>query len=109
MACIGLLAFVGMLFLFPGLLQAVRSGVVAWPKVTPTVLGTLLMLIGSIGLLLRRPEGGWTYAVATIALLLGLFWLPSLRLSPWPWLAVLAASAGAIIGFRKGRGDEAAD
>lgn len=107
-ACIGLLAFAGMLFEFSDVLQAVRAGV-AWPKAAPTALGALLLLIGSVGLLLRRPEHGWIYAVAAITLLLGLFWLPSLRQSLWPWLAVVAACAGAIIGFRTGRGDEAAD
>jgi hypothetical protein len=107
-ACIGLLAFVGMLFEFPDVLQGVRAGI-AWPKAAPTALGALLLLIASVGLLLRRPEHGWIYAVAAITLLLGLFWLPSLRQSLWPWLAVLAASAGAIIGFRTGRGDQAAD
>jgi hypothetical protein len=108
-ACIGLLAVVGMFFLFPGLLQMVQAGDIAWHKALPTVLGVLLLLIGSVGLLLRHPERGWTYAVAAIALLLGLFWLPWLRQSLWPWLAVLAACAGAIIGFRMGRGDEAVD
>lgn len=107
-ACIGLLAFIGMLFAFPDVLQGWRSGV-AWPKAAPIALGALLLLIASVSLLLRRPEHGWIYAVAAISLLLGLFWLPSLRQSPWPWLAVLAACAGAIIGFRTGRGDQAAD
>ncbi|KLD65062.1 hypothetical protein Y882_04845 [Dyella japonica DSM 16301] len=108
MACIGLLAFAGMLLVFPDVLQGVRAGI-AWPKAAPMVLGALLLLIASVGLLLRRPEHGWIYAVAAITLLLGLFWLPSLRQSLWPWLAVLAACAGAIIGFRTGRGDRAAD
>lgn len=107
-ACIGLVAFVGMLSAFPDVLQGVRAGV-AWPKAVPLALGALLLSIGSVGLLLRRPEHGWIHAIAAIALLLGLFWLPSLRQSLWPWLAVVAASAGAIIGFRTGRGDEAAD
>lgn len=93
---------------FPDLLQSVHAGV-AWPKAVPTALGALLLLIASVSLLLRRPEHGWVYAVAAISLLLGLFWLPSLRQFLWPWLAVLAACAGAIIGFRTGRGGQAAD
>jgi hypothetical protein len=107
-ACVGLVGFAGMLFEFSDVLQAVHAGV-AWPKAVPTALGALLLLIGSAGLLLRRPEHGWIYAIAAITLLLGLFWLPSLRQSLWPWLAVVAACAGAIIGFRTGRGDVAAD
>lgn len=108
-ACMGLVALVGMLFGAPVLLHMVQVGEVALLKAVPTVLGALLLLIGSLGLLMRRRVRGWCYAVAAIALLLGLFWLPPLLLSFWPWLAVLVACAGAIIGFRKGRGDEAAN
>ena len=108
-AGIGLLALVGMLPEFSGVLQRVQSGLVALYQAVPVALGAVLLLIASVGLLFRRPEQGWSHAVAAIALLLSLFWLPSLRLSLWPWLAVVAASAGAIIGFRKGRGDQAAD
>lgn len=108
-ACLGLLAFAGMSIEFPALMHAMQSGGVAGAKAVPIMLGALLLLIDSASLLLRRPEHGWLFAIAAIALLLGLFWLPSLRLSPWPWFTVAVASAGAVIGFRKGRGDEAAD
>lgn len=108
-ACVGLLAFLGLLFRFPGLLELVRNGELAWPRAVATVLGALLLLAACIGLLLRVPERGWTFAVAAIALLLGVFWLPTLMSSVWQWAAIAVACVGAIIGFRQGRGDSATD
>ncbi|PXV52887.1 hypothetical protein SAMN04487785_106211 [Dyella jiangningensis] len=107
-AVIGLLAVVGMLFPLSTLLAMVPTGEVAVLRVVPTVLGTLLLLIASLVLLFRKPEHGWTFAVATIALLVGMAWLHA-TLSPWHGFAVVAAAAGAVIGFRKERGDEAAE
>lgn len=107
-ACIGLLAFLGLLFPLSTLLSMVSTGEVSLLRVVPTVLGALLLLIASLVLLFRKPEHGWTFAVATIALLLGMSWLHATS-SPWHWLAIAAAAAGAIIGFRKERGDEAVD
>jgi len=108
-ACFGIVAFLGLMLCFPVLLQRVQIGEASVLHAAPVVVGALLLLTASICLLMRWAAYGWLFAIAAIELLLGLFWLPWLRLSPWPWLAVLAASAGAIIGFRKGRGDEAAD
>jgi hypothetical protein len=107
-ACVGVLAFLGMLMSLAGLWSMVSLGELAFLRVLPTALGTLLLLIASILLWLRRPEHGWIFAVAAIALLLGMSWLHE-AWSLWHWFAVLAAAAGAFIGFRKERGDEAAD
>ncbi|ULU25999.1 hypothetical protein [Dyella terrae] len=108
MACIGLLAFLGMLFPLSVLLPMVSSGELSWLRLVPTLAGVLLLLVASTLLLFRRPEHGWTFAITAIALLLGMSWLHA-ALSFWHWLAIAAAAAGAIIGFRKERGDEAAD
>jgi hypothetical protein len=106
-ACVGLAAFVGMLFRFPVLLQMLENGEVALVKALPTVIGALLLLVASLGLLMRRPARGRIFAIATATLLIGLWWLPTLVFSVWLWLAVLAALAGAAIGFRGGRGTSA--
>jgi hypothetical protein len=107
-ACVGLLACVGMLISLSTLWSMVSMGELALLRIVPTALGALLLLIASIVLLFRKPEHGWMFAIATIALLLGMSWLHE-GLSVWHWFAVVAAAAGAVIGFRKERGDEAAD
>lgn len=107
-ACVGLAAFVGMLFRFPVLLHMLEDGEIAVVKALPTVIGALLLLVASLGLLMRRPARGWIFAIATAMLLIGLLWLPTLVFSVWLWLAVLAAFAGAVIGFRGRRGTPAA-
>ena len=103
-ACIGLAAYVGMLFRFPVLVRLVQAGEVSVAQSAPTVIGALCLLVASLGLLLRRPARGWLFAVAAVLLLLGLAWLPTLVFSFWLWLGVLAAVAGAAIGFLGGRG-----
>ncbi|MFC4525743.1 hypothetical protein ISN76_00685 [Dyella halodurans] len=102
-ACAGLAAYVGMLFRFPLLVQMVQAGEIALLSAVPTVLGALLLLVACFGLLLRRPIRGWLFAIAAVALLVGLIWLPSLVFSFWLWLAVVVAVAGTVIGFRSRR------
>ncbi|WP_430392152.1 hypothetical protein [Dyella sp. 20L07] len=103
-ACVGLAAYVGMLFRFPLLVHMVQNGELSLLQAAPTVIGALLLLVGCLGLLLRRPPRGWLFAIATVALLIGLLWLPNLVFSFWLWMAVLAALAGALVGFRATRG-----
>nr|WP_199043244.1 hypothetical protein [Dyella sp. ASV24] len=107
-ACVGLLAFLGMLARLWTLGSMVSLGELSWLQMVPTGIGAVLLLIASTMLLFRKPEHGWTFAVAGIALLLGMSWLHE-TLSPWHWFAVVAAAVGAVMGFRKERGDEAAD
>lgn len=107
-ACVGLVAFVGMLFRFPVLLHMLENGEIAVLKALPTIMGALLLLVASLGLLLRRPARGAIFAIAAVALVVGLWWLPTLVFSVWLWLAVVAALAGAFIGFHGRRGTPAA-
>ncbi|HET6553771.1 MAG TPA: hypothetical protein VFG49_09560 [Dyella sp.] len=107
-ACLGLAAFVGMLFRFPVLLRLMEEGAVSLLRAAPTVIGALLLLVASLGLLLRRPARGRLFAVSAAALLLGLWWLPTLVFSFWLWMAVLAALIGAVMGFGTARGRPAA-
>ena len=102
-ACAGLAAYVGMLFRFPLLVQMVQAGEIAMLGAVPTVLGALLLLVACFGMLLKRPARGWLFALAAIALLIGLIWLPTLVFSFWLWLAVVVAVTGAAIGFRSRR------
>ena len=98
-ACAGLAAFVGMLFRFPVLVHMLENGEIALVKAVPIVVGALLLLMGCLGLLLRRPSRGALFAVAAIALLVALWWLPGMMFSVWLWLGVAAAVGGAAIGF----------
>lgn len=107
-ACLGLAAYVGMLLRFPVLVQMVQNGELALLKAVPTVIGALLLLVACLRLLLRRPARGWMFAVAAVALLAGLFWLPALVFSFWLWLAVAAALVGAVTGYRAGRAEHIA-
>lgn len=97
-ACVGLAAFVGMLFRFPVLLHMLERGEIALLKAVPIVVGALLLLIGCLGLLLRRPSRGVLFIVAAVALLVALWWLPDMMFSVWLWLGVLAVIGGAAIG-----------
>jgi len=105
--CVGLIAFVGMLFRFPVLVHMLENGEIAVLKALPTVIGALLLLVASLGLLLRRPARGAIFAVAAVALLAGLWGLPTLVFSVWLWLAVAVALAGTLLGFHGHRGKPA--
>lgn len=107
-ACVGLAAYVGMLFRFPVLVQMVQQGEVSLVKAAPTVLGALMLLVASLGLLLRRPAREVLFAASAVLLLIGLWGLPTLVFSFWLWLAVLAAIVGAVLGFIRRRGTPAA-
>ncbi|WP_157971372.1 hypothetical protein [Dyella sp. C9] len=106
-ACVGLAGYVGMLFRFPVLVQMVQAGEIAVVKAVPTVIGALCLLVACLGLLLRRPARRWLFVVAAVLLLAGLLWLPTLVFSFWLWIAVVAALAGALLGFVGGRGTAA--
>lgn len=107
-ACLGLLAVLGMLVPLSTLLPMVQHGELPWLRLFPTLIGMLLLLLDSVALLIRRPEHGWVFAVAAISLLLGMWWLRE-SASAWQWFAVIACAIGAGHGFRKERGGEAAD
>jgi hypothetical protein len=98
-ACVGLAAYVGMLFRFPLLVGMVQAGEISVVQAAPTVLGAVMLLVASLGLLLRRPARGWMFAFAALGLLLGLIWLPTLVFSFWLWVAVLASIAGALVAW----------
>jgi hypothetical protein len=107
-ACLGLLAVLGMVIPLSTLLPMVKDGELPWLRLFPLLIGMLLLFLDSVALLFRRPEHGWVFAVAAIFLMLGMWWLRE-SASPWAWLAVLASATGAGHGFRKERGDQAAE
>jgi hypothetical protein len=107
-ACVGLAAYVGMLLRVPVLVQWVQSGMLSLTQAAPTVIGALLLLVASFGLLLRRPARGGLLALSMLLLLAGRIGLPAQVFSFWPWLAVAAALAGALLAFLPHRGTPAA-
>lgn len=101
LAVLGLAGGLGMASRFPALLQAVELGEVAFLKPVPVVLGVALLLIASLMLLVRGMTRGKLFAAAAALLLISRFRMATIDFSPWLWLALLVALAGAIIGFRR--------
>ena len=98
-ACAGIFAFYGLYVRETLLFTMINQGEVSILHAFPALLGTLLLLIACLKLFTKRFKGWKIFAACVIAFALSLLTMPMFVLGMWPFYAIAACVAGALLAF----------